>query len=411
MKALIERLIQAGVRQEPDLEEQKRIILVNKTGITVFLMCLIIPLAPLYFGLYPVAIAQALASLPYLLVLFLNSRARFLTAKVLLMVYSTAHICTFSLTLGEASGTHFFLLAPVFGGYLVFSPRDSIYRLAFSIFALFLVVGIFVHFSSVPLVFRDTGARGYYYFSSIITGVMCVALMHHLYMTSMQAERNLASERKKSDSLLLNILPEKIAEELKLRGAALPVHFDSATILFTDFEGFTRIAERWTPGELVHELDTCFSEFDRIVEMHGLEKLKTIGDSYMCAAGIPETTQSHALDAIKAALDMLRFIRQRRQARLAEGKEYWNIRIGLHSGPLIAGVVGKRKFAYDIWGDTVNTASRLESSGVPGAINVSEETYQLAREHFDFQARGRIEAKGKEPLPMYLLVEPAERNS
>ncbi|MCE9596656.1 MAG: adenylate/guanylate cyclase domain-containing protein, partial [Spirochaetia bacterium] len=274
-------------------------------------------------------------------------------------------------------------------------------------FALFLILGIFAYFIDRPFVFRDYGARWYFYFSIIITATMCTALMHHLYMTSMQAERSLASERKKSDSLLLNILPERIAEELKLKGTALPVHFDSATILFTDFEGFTRIAERWTPATLVHELDYCFSEFDRIVEKHKLEKLKTIGDSYMCAAGIPETTQTHALDAVHAALDMLRFIRKRRDEQLAAGKEYWNIRIGLHSGPLIAGVVGKRKFAYDIWGDTVNTASRLESSGVPGAINVSEQTYQLTRSNFEYKSRGRIEAKGKEPLAMYLLLDNA----
>ncbi|MCK5840005.1 MAG: tetratricopeptide repeat protein, partial [Bacteroidales bacterium] len=168
-------------------------------------------------------------------------------------------------------------------------------------------------------------------------------------------------ERKKSDNLLLNILPEEIAAELKERGAATPRNYDHVSVLFTDFVGFTQVAELMTPQELIEELNKCFFEFDMIIDKHNLEKIKTIGDSYMCAGGIPVPNTTNPLDMVAAGLEIQKFMAKMKVEKEANGGSYWEIRLGIHTGPVVAGVVGKNKFAYDIWGDAVNTASRMES--------------------------------------------------
>lgn len=213
----------------------------------------------------------------------------------------------------------------------------------------------------------------------------------------------LEQERRKSDSLLLNTLPEKIAEELKQTGKVQPVNYESASILFTDFKDFTKLAEQLTPQELLDELDYCFSHFDMIVETHNLEKLKTIGDSYMCVAGIPTSSPTHAIDAVLAALQIKAFMNWRKHEKIQKNQPYWEIRIGIHSGPLIAGVIGKRKFTYDVWGDAVNTASRMESCSLPGAINISQATFELVKDFFDCQYRGKVAAKNKGSIDMYFV--------
>jgi class 3 adenylate cyclase len=218
-----------------------------------------------------------------------------------------------------------------------------------------------------------------------------------------QLYSQLEQERRKSDVLLLNTLPEKIAEELKQTGKVKPVYYESASILFTDFKDFTKLAEQLTPEELVNELDYCFSYFDMVIEEHNLEKLKTIGDSYMCVAGIPTATSTHAIDAVLAALQIREFMNWRRCEKAQKNQPYWEIRIGIHSGPLLAGVIGKKKFSYDVWGDSVNTASRLESSSLPGGINISQATFELVKDFFDWEYRGKIEAKSKGSIDMYFV--------
>lgn len=228
--------------------------------------------------------------------------------------------------------------------------------------------------------------------------------MNRLFEEMHQLYSQLYAERRKSDELLLNILPQTIADELKQTGKVKPVHYKSASVLFTDFKDFTKLAEKLTPEELVNELDYCFSYFDKVIEAHNLEKLKTIGDSYMCVAGIPISNATHAIDAVLAALQIQAFIRWRQQEKIQNKQPYWEIRIGIHSGPLLAGVIGQQKFNYDVWGDTVNTASRMESSGVNGAINISQSTFELIKDFFDCEYRGQIEAKNKGYIDMYLVT-------
>jgi adenylate cyclase len=215
--------------------------------------------------------------------------------------------------------------------------------------------------------------------------------------------RTLNQERQKSDRLLLNILPEAIADELKVRDRVKPLGYESASVLFTDFVGFTQIAESLTPEQLIEELDNCFREFDRIARRNRLEKIKTIGDSYMAAGGIPQPSPTHAIDCVLCALEIQRFMTIMMEERAASSKPYWQLRLGIHSGPLVAGVIGQEKFAYDVWGDTVNIASRLESSGAAGRINISAATYELVKDFFACEYRGKVKAKNKGEIEMYFV--------
>jgi class 3 adenylate cyclase len=217
------------------------------------------------------------------------------------------------------------------------------------------------------------------------------------------AAKKLEAEKRRSEQLLLNILPLEVADELKNRGKVEPVNYESVSVLFTDFKGFTQLSEQLTPKELVDELDYCFSYFDEIIEKHNLEKLKTIGDSYMAAGGIPTLNTTHAIDTVLAALEIQAFMQQRQEQKMRNNSPYWEIRIGIHSGPLMAGVIGQKKFAYDVWGDTVNTASRMESSGVAGKINISQSTFELIKNYFECDYRGKLPAKNKGELDMYLV--------
>ncbi|MCH9019603.1 MAG: GAF domain-containing protein [Proteobacteria bacterium] len=213
----------------------------------------------------------------------------------------------------------------------------------------------------------------------------------------------LARAQATSDRLLLNILPAKIADELKAHDRVKPRFYPSVTILFTDFTGFSRIAESMEPATLVEQLDDYFSMFDDITDGYRLEKLKTIGDAYMCAGGLPEENRSHPVDACLAALRIIEVMARVNRDREKLGLMPWPVRVGVHTGPVMAGVIGRRKFAYDVWGDAVNVAARVERSSEPGRITISEATQRAVSAHFEVERRGAVEVKGKEPVEMYFL--------
>jgi class 3 adenylate cyclase len=210
-------------------------------------------------------------------------------------------------------------------------------------------------------------------------------------------------ERAKSEELLLNILPQAVANELKTNHQYRAREYDMVSVIFTDFKGFTEMAGQLSAQELIEELDYCFRGFDEIVGRNGLEKIKTIGDAYMCAGGIPTPNFSNPENAVKAALEMTQFIKDRYEERKARGLKAFQVRVGVNTGPVIAGVVGTKKFAYDIWGDAVNIAARMESSGEPGKVNISPTTYQFVKNKFKCVPRGQVYAKGKGEMDMYFV--------
>ena len=220
------------------------------------------------------------------------------------------------------------------------------------------------------------------------------------------AEKNkiIEHERERAENLLLNILPASIAQELKLHNFARSRRLEMVTVLFTDFVNFTHISEQSSPEDLVADLDFCFRQMDAIVVQYGLEKIKTIGDAYMCAGGVPEPSGDNIHQrVVQAALDIQKFLDEWKKTRIAEGKSVFEARLGIHTGAVVAGVVGTKKFAYDIWGDTVNIAARMQSSGEKGRVNVSGDTYELIKHQFSCTFRGKVAAKNKSDIDMYFV--------
>jgi PAS domain S-box-containing protein len=210
-------------------------------------------------------------------------------------------------------------------------------------------------------------------------------------------------EQNKSEDLLLNILPFEIARQLKSKGKAGTRHYSMVSVVFADFKGFSKISKELEPKDLVNILDTYFAKFDEIIDKHYLEKIKTIGDAYMCAGGLPLRNKSNPFDAVTAALEIQNYMNILNDSKVLNNLSVWELRLGIHTGPVVAGVVGKKKFAYDIWGDTVNIASRMEQAGHAGMVNISGPTYKYVKDYFECDYRGKIEAKNIGKVDMYFV--------
>jgi adenylate cyclase len=238
------------------------------------------------------------------------------------------------------------------------------------------------------------------YDARVLNSAIEMAVYKHKIDSELRRKtKELEEEKIRTDRLLHNILPSEIVDEWKTYGFISPRHYNHISILFTDFHGFTDISSRLSPDLLVEELNDIFQNFDTIIESYNLEKLKTIGDTYMIGAGLPKESDDHAVRITKAALDMQDYIIGRNKST----KVQWHMRAGINSGQVIAGIVGTNKFTYDVWGDTVNIASRMESSSLPGKINISGSTYALIKEYFDCEYRGKLNAKGKGEIDMYFV--------
>ncbi len=213
----------------------------------------------------------------------------------------------------------------------------------------------------------------------------------------------LIAEKQKREALLGNVLPKSSANEIVVKGKADKIKYNFVTVLFSDIQGFTKIAEEMNPELLIDELDKFFFYFDSVVEKYGIEKIKTIGDAYMCAGGIPEKNRTNPVEVILAALEMKAYMTRLKLGPELEGMKFWDIRIGIHTGTVVAGVIGQKKLSFDIWGDTVNTASRMESSGEAGKINISGTTYEFIKEFFECEYRGKMPVKYKGEIEMYFV--------
>ena len=229
------------------------------------------------------------------------------------------------------------------------------------------------------------------------------------YRIKVKTNRLLDSQKLEIESLLLNILPAEVARELQQNGQATPRYYESVSVLFTDFKSFTNIADSLSPQKIVAELSECFTGFDDIIEKYNLERIKTIGDSYMCAGGIPTVNQEHPVNIVKAAFEIIAYMEVTNKKIVATYGIPLEIRIGIHTGPVVAGVVGKKKYAYDIWGSTVNIASRMESSGQSGQINISEALYEIIKHEFDCTYRGKVHAKNVGEIDMYFVNNPKNK--
>lgn len=240
--------------------------------------------------------------------------------------------------------------------------------------------------------------------------LMLIAIAHALWRTikskkELTASREiLKKERDKSNVLLLNILPESTANELKVTGKARPKKFESATVFFSDFQSFSTLSQNYSAEELIEELELFFGGFDKIITKYGIEKIKTIGDAYMCAAGIPETMEDHAIRMVQAALEMIEYAKEVHKEQIRRGHSPWHLRVGINSGPVIAGVIGSKKFIYDVWGDAVNLAARLETAGAADRINISNGTLKLIAHNFKLEYRGKIEVKNMGKVDMYFVL-------
>jgi adenylate cyclase len=257
--------------------------------------------------------------------------------------------------------------------------------------------------AEVDLMYQEKRNQKIIAIASIISLVLVFLLavgLFRRYRFIKKTNLIIESERKRSDDLLFNILPEETAFELKESGKVQAKRFESVTVLFTDFEGFTQYAENLAPEKLVESIDYYFSKFDSIIEKYDLEKIKTVGDSYMCAGGLPFPTEDHAYKILCAAVEILEFVTDSNDNN-PFNKIRFKVRIGINTGPVVAGVVGTKKFVYDIWGDTVNIASRMETNSIPGKINVSENTYVLIKNDFDCEYRGEVEVKNRGMMKMY----------
>jgi adenylate cyclase len=238
--------------------------------------------------------------------------------------------------------------------------------------------------------------------------IAIVFILYRNYRIKVKTNRILDHQKVEIENLLLNILPAEVAHELQQEGSATPKYFDQVSVLFTDFKSFTKMADVLSPQELVAELNECFMAFDDIIDKYKLEKIKTIGDSYMCAGGLPRPDPQHVLKIVKASFEILHYLNTWNEYRITKGMNPWELRIGIHVGPVVAGVVGKKKYAYDIWGSTVNIASRMESAGEPGQVNISSSVYEIIKDHYDCRYRGKISAKNIGEIDMYFVVKEKE---
>ncbi|PJZ69721.1 guanylate cyclase [Leptospira perolatii] len=339
-------------------------------------------------------------------VIWLNATHRHRYAPVLLAVAGWLQLLLISRILPTGAGLDLYIIASFFLPFYIFpAERKVAIALVEIALAILMALSQILRYFFEPILHLEGLLLDYFYFTSILLVIIWLSFLgNELSKSAWEAERRLKEEKEKADQLLLNILPKETADELKRHGISNPRLIKSATVLFTDFYGFTTIAEKLSPNELVQELDACFREFDSVTEQFGLEKLKTIGDAYMCAGGVPSYRGSHAVDSILAAMKIIRNL-EKISGRTRTAKSHtWQVRIGIHSGPLVAGVIGARKFSYDVWGDTVNLASRLETASEPGKVNVSKDVVKLAEPFFRFRSRGKLPVKNKSNTQMYFLL-------
>lgn len=406
MLRILQRIGAIGVDAGLSRRDAKHVALTNQTAFAMALLAAAGLANPAYRLIPAVAACAAVQAVCHPVVLWLNHRRRPLAARLYFAAFSLASLSFMTLQLGDRSETAYFLPVVGFSAWLFYRRDEWIWPVVVSVVSLSTFFAL--SFAADPLGVAPLSAerlppemlRQVILSNRVLLVLVLMIFAVVAFRQTNEAEEWLELERGKSESLLRNILPERIAERLKEGEASIAERFDDATVLFADIVNFTTLAERVPPGELVRLLDSVFTAFDALADAHGLEKIKTIGDAYMVAGGIPQARADHARAVALMALQM--------PGALAAipGADGLQVRIGVHCGPVVAGVIGRRKFAYDLWGDTVNTASRMESHGVPGRVHVSAALRDALQAEFAFEPRGPVALKGKGEQDTYFLLGP-----
>ena len=397
---IFQRMADIGIHKEFSITEIRYLRVSNIASIlgTVYnaiwmLVAISLSVSPIIYG------SNGLMGLMFLSVLIFNKKGWRILASIWLAISSYVSVLLFLYLLGYSSGVAVIYFLVIILPYMTFPRKARKLAHCFSILACLTLIAT---------VFLQSHIKGHYgemdpYLSQVInisiTGFICLTLIWSMSVLIDRSEESLMAEQKKADDLLHNILPANIIRDLKESGKTIPKRHNNVSILFTDFKGFTELVASIPAITLVNELNDIFGRFDEIMEETEVEKIETIGDAYMAACGLEEEISNHAGRCITAAQKMLSYLEERNKSHEIK----WRMRVGIHSGTIVAGVVGKKKFAYDLFGDTINTASRIESAGEAGKINISSSTYELVKNDFSFRSRGKVFAKGKGELEMYFV--------
>ena len=396
-----------GVHPGLQPTEAKYVILNNT--LVLFMSGVALAVIPFNFWTMGGADSFATVMLPltqpplFMISLLFSARRSTYLATLWFGAIAAASLIAQTYVIGRGTGIHLFLLLHAVGPFVLVPPRYRkwVFLQSGLYFACFLFALIVIPDRPLAHIAPDV-ERTMLDFNLTALFISLVAFGYYERTNTLAAEAEVERERQRAETLLLNILPGPIAERLKRDTSAIADGFAEVTVLFADIAGFTPLASRLQPAELVGMLNQIFSEFDALAEKHGLEKIKTIGDAYMAAAGLPDPRPDHAEAVAAMALDMLESL-SRVQAPLGAKLQ---MRIGIHTGPVVAGVIGKRKFIYDLWGDTVNLAARMESHGEAGRVHVTAATADHLRDSFDLEMRGLVAIKGKGEVECYWLRGP-----
>lgn len=399
-----------GVTPSMNHPEYRRVVLVNQTAMLAGFLTIAYGLMALFYNLavfWPLVAATPVFLAAYAGVLWLDSARRFLTARIVLVLVPAVQItfATWLFSTGAGIQLHFFVLWTAL--FLLYTPKELWLSISAAVLWISLYIWLQIAFKEPALDLHTVdGILGLdildvAFAISSITAFGLVGLTISLFYREIQrTEALLQREHQRSRDLLDNILPNSVAKRLLEGHTVFADSADDATLLFADLVGFTRLAGKLPPSELVNLLNDVFSQFDRIVERHGLEKIKTIGDEYMLAGGLPRPRSDHAQAVADAALDMLTMINDMND----RSEHSLELRVGIHTGEVVAGVIGSRKFSYDVWGDTVNTASRMQTHGLPGHIQITEETAHRLQPEFELARRGTIRVRGKGRMPAWFVL-------
>lgn len=405
------QLINIGVKPTTPEWYRKRIRIIN--GISVYAIIIFTAFTIGYaFGDFKATFYESLvATILYLITLAINKWGSFDFCRVFFVIFNALLFFYFAVAHGEADGAEYLLFSSSVGSMLFFRKFRSIaFIFAFNMTIFWLAKYLF----NVIEPFAASEGANLYIENHVFTFLALFFVVFHFNSENQKKEEELevqnkilAKEIEKSDRLLLNILPEEIANELKNSGKSNPRYFELVTVMFTDFKSFTLVSRDMNASDLVSDLNQYFTAFDQITKEYGIEKIKTIGDSYMCAFGLrTDDDPNKPAPLIRAAIKMQEYIKKIREENIRNHKSHFDMRIGIHSGPVVAGIVGQDKFAYDIWGDTVNIASRMESACEVDKINISTSCYELVKEDFNCKYRGKIKIKNMEEIDMYFIDSP-----